>query len=120
MLSFFVLDMSLSRNRRPLSGDMFRISFTFYPSAAIRQSQFFEHMGFNGHLRQNGPQYIPNLTLPYRGAPMLISLSTLSIRLLAALALAGLGSAFIGSANAEDAAKIDPMQTSATPVAAPK
>lgn len=45
---------------------------------------------------------------------MPISLTTLSIRLVAALAITGLGAAFAGTASAGDAAKVDPIQTSAT------
>jgi protein-disulfide isomerase len=45
---------------------------------------------------------------------MPIPLTTLAIRLLAAVAITGLGAAFFGTANAEDAKKIDPIQTNAT------
>lgn len=51
---------------------------------------------------------------------MPISLTTLSIRLVAALAIAGLGAAFAGTASAGDAVKVDPIQTSATDEPAPK
>ena len=50
---------------------------------------------------------------------MPISLTTLSIRLVAALAIAGFGATFINSANAADATKVDPIQTSATEVKLP-
>jgi protein-disulfide isomerase len=50
---------------------------------------------------------------------MPISLTTLPIRLVAALAIASLGAAFAGTASAGDAAKIDPIQTSATADATP-
>ena len=49
-----------------------------------------------------------------------MSLSSLSIRLVAAVAIAGFGAAFAGSASAGDAAKVDPIQTSATDAEAPK
>jgi protein-disulfide isomerase len=50
---------------------------------------------------------------------MPISLTTISIRLIAALAIAGFGAAFIDKATAADAGKVDPIQTSATDVKAP-
>jgi protein-disulfide isomerase len=51
---------------------------------------------------------------------MPMSLTSLSIRLVAAVAIAGFGAAFAGSASAGDAAKVDPIQTSATDAEAPK
>jgi protein-disulfide isomerase len=50
---------------------------------------------------------------------MPIPLTTLSIRLLAAVAIAGLGAVFLDTARAADASKVDPIQTSATDVKLP-
>jgi protein-disulfide isomerase len=50
---------------------------------------------------------------------MPIALTTLSIRLLTALAIAGFGAAITTSASATDATKVDPIQTSAADVKAP-
>src|SRR5689334_13269127 len=51
---------------------------------------------------------------------MPISLTTLSIRLLTALAIAGIGAAFVDKASAEDVGRIDPIKTAATEVKAPQ
>jgi protein-disulfide isomerase len=50
---------------------------------------------------------------------MPIALTTLSIRLLTVLAIAGFGAALTRTASAGDTTKVDPVQTSATEVKAP-
>eukprot|EP01035_Chromulina_nebulosa_P062284 gene62284-85179_t len=61
----------------------------------------------------------PRLTLPYRGASMPTPLTTLSIRVLAALVIAGFAAAGLNAAQAAEPAAIDPIRTSATEVKIP-